>query len=158
MTTRQGAAADVWAKPGVRAWAGLLQVHATLVPLLDRELQSEAGLSLAWYDVLLELNSASDRRLSMSDLANVVVLSRTRVSRLVDELERAGLVQRFAHPTDRRSTYAGITALGRRRLRAAAPVYLRGIAEHFARHLTRPEMDAIVAGLSRVQAAAASGS
>ena len=49
-------------------------------------------LTLAWYDVLLELNSAPDRRLRMSDLGERVVLSRTRVSRVVDELERAGLV------------------------------------------------------------------
>jgi DNA-binding MarR family transcriptional regulator len=155
MTAKQASPADLWSTPGVRAWAGLLQVHAALVPLLDRELQSAAGLSLAWYDVLLELNSASDRRLSMSELGTKVVLSRTRVSRVVDELERAGLVERFAHPTDRRSTYASITPMGRRRLRAAAPVYLRGIGEHFARHLTRPELETMADSLSRVQAAAA---
>lgn len=142
---------------GVRAWGALLQVHAALVPTLDRELQSATGLSLAWYDVLLELNSAPERRLPMSELGERVVLSRTRVSRLVDELERAGLVARSAHPTDRRSTYAAITTLGRRRFRAAAPVYLRGIAEHFARHLTRSELDTVANGLARVQAAATTG-
>ncbi|HEU5267914.1 MAG TPA: helix-turn-helix domain-containing protein, partial [Jatrophihabitans sp.] len=80
--------------PGVRAWAALLQVHAALVPVLDRELQSATGLSLAWYDVLLELNAAPGRRLPMTELGEKVVLSRTRVSRVVDELSRAGLVER----------------------------------------------------------------
>ena len=143
--------------PGVRAWAALLQVHAALVPMLDRELQSAAGLSLAWYDVLLELNSAPERRLPMSELGARVVLSRTRVSRLVDELEQVGLVTRSAHPSDRRSTYAAITAAGRRRFRAAAPVYLRGITEHFARHLTGNELDTVANSLAKVQAAATQG-
>src|SRR5205823_10240868 len=110
--------------PGVRAWAALLRVHAALVPALDRDLEAAAGLPLAWYDVLLELNSATPgRRLPMSDLGARVVLSRTRVSRVVDELVRAALVERQPHDLDRRSTYAAITAAGRRRLRTAAPIY-----------------------------------
>src|SRR3712207_5259041 len=91
---------------GPRAWGGLLQVHADLVPVLDRTLQRTVGLPLAWYDVLLELNGAPDRRLRMGELAAAVVLSRTRVSRLVDELARAGLLTRTGDPTDRRSAYA----------------------------------------------------
>lgn len=138
---------------GTRAWGALLQVHAALVPVLDRELQAAVGLPLAWYDVLLELNSAPDRRLQMSELGARVVLSRTRVSRVVDELARADLVTRLPHPTDGRSTFAEITAAGRRRLRAAAPVYLRGIEEHFARHLTAREVTTIATGLWRVHEA-----
>ena len=110
-----------------------------------------AGLSLAWYDVLLELNAAPDRQLSMSELGARAVLSRTRVSRVVDELERAGLVRAPGHPSDRRSTYAALTSLGRRRFRTAAPVYLRGIAEHFATHLNRPELETIADALERVR-------
>ena len=65
----------------------------TLVPLLDRELQATHHLPLAWYDVLLELNYGPDRRLRMSELGERVTLSRTRVSRLVDEMTAAGLVR-----------------------------------------------------------------
>ena len=136
--------------PGVRAWAALLRAHAALVPVLDRELQAVAGLPLAWYDVLLELSVAPERRLLMTELSARVVLSRTRVSRVVDELERAGYVERQAHPSDRRSTYAAMTAAGRRRFRAAAPVYLRGIADHFARHMSATELTTIAAALDRV--------
>jgi DNA-binding MarR family transcriptional regulator len=143
-------AATAATTPGVRAWAALLRVHATLVPALDRELQASAGLPLAWYDVLLELNSAPGRRLLMSELGARVVLSRTRVSRVVDELARAGLVERQAHTTDRRSTYAALTPAGRRRFRAAAPGYLSGIAEHFARHMNASELRAMAAALERV--------
>src|SRR4051794_35957418 len=94
------------------AWGALLRVHAALVPILDRELQAAHRLSLAWYDVLLELNSAPDRRLRMSELGERVTLSRTRVSRLVDELTAAGLVARQANPDDRRSAFAAMTAAG----------------------------------------------
>jgi DNA-binding MarR family transcriptional regulator len=123
------------ARAGRRAWAGLLQVHAAVVPVLDRELQRATGLPLAWYDVLLELDAAPDGRLRMGDLGARVVLSRTRVSRLVEEMVRAGLVRREANPDDRRSAFAVITDHGRERRRAAAPTYLAGIAEHFTRHV-----------------------
>jgi DNA-binding MarR family transcriptional regulator len=140
--------------PGVLAWGALLQVHAALVPLLDRELQAAVGLPLTWYDVLLELNAAPERRLSMSELGDRVVLSRTRVSRLVEEMQRHGLVERRANPADGRSTFAAITPAGRRRLRSAAPHYLRGIQEHFARHLSAGELASIGAALHRVLEAA----
>lgn len=136
--------------PGVRAWAALLRTHAALVPVLDRELKAATGLPLAWYDVLLELAVAPERRLPMSELGARVVLSRTRVSRVVDDLERAGYVERLAHPSDRRSTYAALTAAGGRRFHAAAPVYVRGIATHFARHLNAAELTTIATALDRV--------
>jgi len=76
----------------VAAWSALLRVHAALVPMLERELAAAHAMPLSWYDVLLELNSAPERRLRMSELGTRVVLSRERVSRVVDELVRAGLV------------------------------------------------------------------
>lgn len=148
---RETAATD---SPGIRAWAALLRVHAALVPALDRELQAKTGLPLAWYDVLLELNAAPERRLPMSELGARVVLSRSRASRVVDELERAGYVTRESHPSDRRSTYATISPAGLRRFRAAAPAYLRGVAELFAGHLTADELTRMAGSLERVQRAA----
>jgi DNA-binding MarR family transcriptional regulator len=135
------------------AWGALLRVHADLVPLLDRCVQNAAGMPLAWYDVLLELNAAPDRRLRMGELGDRVVLSRTRVSRLVDELVRAGLVARESNPADKRSAYAVLTELGRTRFRAAAPAYLAGITEHFARPLSDEELDILATALWRVHTA-----
>ena len=135
---------------GSRAWGALLRVHAAVVPTLDRELQATTGLPLAWYDVLLELAHAPECRLLMSDLGDRAVLSRTRVSRLVDELVAAGYVERVPHQTDRRATYAVLTASGRRRQRSAAPVYLAAISDHFGRHLRAAELSALSAGLERV--------
>jgi DNA-binding MarR family transcriptional regulator len=137
----------------VAAWAALLRVHAALVPLLDRELQAACGLPLTWYDVLLELNAAPGRRLSMSELGAVAVVSRTRASRVVDQLAAAGLVSRESNPDDRRSAFATITAAGRDRLRAAAPIYLGGIRRHFTERMSDVESRAVAAALTKVLAA-----
>ena len=110
----------------VLAWASVLRVHAAVVPRLERELAA-VGMPLSWYDVLLELNSAPDRRLRMTELGAKAVLSRERVSRVVDELEAAGLVRRERNVEDKRSFLTAITPEGRARLRAATPVYLAGI-------------------------------
>ena len=143
---------------GADAWGALLRVHAAVVPMLDKELQAAGRLPLAWYDVLLELNAAPGRRLRMGDLGEKVTLSRTRVSRLVDELGTAGLVRREANPDDRRSAYAVLTANGRTALRGAAPVYLGGIREHFAGVLTMDELSIIKSALDRVLQPAHDGS
>jgi DNA-binding MarR family transcriptional regulator len=132
------------------AWAALLRVHAALVPVLDRELQAACDLPLTWYDVLLELNAAPGRRLSMGELGRVAVVSRSRVSRVVDELVAGGLVVREANPDDRRSAYAAITEAGRARLRAAAPIYLNGIKQHFTAQMTITEGGTVATALEKV--------
>jgi DNA-binding MarR family transcriptional regulator len=132
-------------------WGALLKVHAALVPRLDRELQDVHGLPLTWYDVLLELNSAPDRRLTMGQLGAVAAVSRTRVSRVVDELVRAGLVAREANPDDGRA--AGLTPAGRTALRKAAPTYLAAVQREFADHLTAREAEVVAGALRKVLAA-----
>lgn len=134
------------------AWAALLRVHAGLVPLLDRELQAACGLPLTWYDVLLELNAAPGKRLSMGELGQVAVVSRTRVSRVVDHLAAEGLVTRESNPQDRRSAYAVLTEKGRARLRAAAPTYLAGIRRHFTERMTAAEGRTVAKALEKVLA------
>lgn len=132
-----------------QAWGALLRVHARLVPRLDREMQAATGLPLAWYDVLLELHSAGDR-LRMSELGERVVLSRTRVSRIVDDLERAGLVAREANPEDGRSSYALLTEEGRRRFRASARVYRAAIQREIGDRVDAAALRAIAQTLGRI--------
>jgi DNA-binding MarR family transcriptional regulator len=120
----------------VRAWSGLLRLHAQLVPLIDRDLERATGMPLRWYDVLLELNAAPQRRLRMLELSDAVVLSRTRVSRVVDELVEAGFVTRIPNPDDRRSAFAELSPAGREAFRKSAPVYLELIRVHLGKRLT----------------------
>jgi DNA-binding MarR family transcriptional regulator len=136
----------------VEAWAALLRTHAAVLPKLERAL-ARVGLPLTWYDVLLVTNAAQDRRLRMTELGKQAVVSRERVSRVVTELEAAGLVQRQPNPDDRRSSFAAITPEGRRRLREAAPVYLQAVRDHYLAHLSASEVKALARALAKVVAA-----
>jgi DNA-binding MarR family transcriptional regulator len=136
----------------VSAWAALLRTHASVLPKVERALSS-VGVPLTWYDILLVVNAAPGRRLRMTELGQQAVVSRERVSRVVTELERAGLVTREANPDDRRSVFAAITPEGRKRLREAAPTYLAAIEDHFLSHLTREDARMLATVLGRVVAA-----
>ncbi len=134
-----------------RAWAAIMRTHARLVPVLDREMQNATGLPLAWYDVLLELTSAGGR-LRMSELGDRVVLSRTRVSRIVDELQRAGLVVREPNPDDGRSSYAAITTEGARRFRQSGRIYRAGIQRELGRSVDKDALRSLAQILEQILA------
>lgn len=121
-------------------WRTFLTAHARIIRQLEAELIDEHDLPLASYDVLLQLRETPDLRLRMAELAERVLLSRSGLSRLVDRLEREGLVRREACPGDARGTFAVLTDAGRARLRAAAPTHLRGIGEHVVDKLRPDEL------------------
>ena len=89
----------------------------------------------------------------MRDLADSVLLSPSGLTRLVDRMERAGLVARDTCSSDRRGSFAVLTSEGKATLRRAAPTHLRGIAEYFAAHVSDGEADAISAALARIAVA-----
>jgi DNA-binding MarR family transcriptional regulator len=133
----------------VAAWRSLLLAHNRAVRAIESDLSREGTVPLGWYDVLLEL-AAADGQLRMQELGVRAVLSRTRVSRIVTELEGAGLVERCPDPADGRAALAVITAAGRRAQRETAPVYLDSIERQFTRHLTEREQQTIASALQRV--------
>lgn len=132
------------------AWQAFLRTHAAVTATLERELLEARDLPLAWYDVLVQLGSSPDGRLRMQDLARAVLFSRSGLTRLVDRMAAAGLVAREPCPDDRRGTFAVLTAAGRRRLRDASGVHLRGIAEHFGRPLSDDQVAALRGALDAV--------
>ena len=138
------------------AWRGLLNAHAAVVALIERDLARAEGalLPLTWYDVLLALVEAPEHRLRLHELARRVVLSRSGLTRLVDRLEAAGLLRREPDPVDRRGAFAVLTDEGRSALRRTWPAYAAGIMEHFARHPTEDEARVVAAVLERVRAEA----
>jgi len=117
------------------AWRSFLRAHASITRALERELVAEQRLSLAAYDVLVQLAEAPGRMLRMTDLADAVLLSRSGVTRLVDRLERAGLVARQRTSTDGRGVVAVLTEQGLDRLREASVTHLDGIVRHFVARL-----------------------
>jgi DNA-binding MarR family transcriptional regulator len=139
-----------------RAWEALLRLHALLVPKFDAQMQAAASLPLTWYDVLLELHTGGGR-LTMTELADRVVLSRTRVSRLVGELVSAGLVAREGNPDDGRSSFATITDEGRARLRAAAPTYVDALRSEISGPLSATELRGLADALEKVLGSARGG-
>lgn len=120
---------------------------------MDARLRARHGLPLACYDILLELQAVPEGRLTMSDLGNRVVLSRTRVSRVVDDLARSGLVARETNPDDKRSAFATITPAGRAAFRAAAPTYLQLIEQHVALDLSDDDLVRVADLLERIASA-----
>ncbi|MEQ3551537.1 MarR family transcriptional regulator [Pseudonocardia nematodicida] len=117
------------------SWRSFLRAHAGVTRTLETELELEQQLSLAAYDVLVQLSEAPGHLLRMTELADAVLLSRSGVTRLVDRLERAGLVVRAKVVGDGRGVTAQLTEAGYERLRIAATTHLRGVRRHFADRL-----------------------
>jgi DNA-binding MarR family transcriptional regulator len=113
------------------AWRAFLAAHARAVGQIEDALREDGLPPLTWYDVLWPLYQAPDHRLRMKDLAEEVVLSRTGLVRLVDRIERAGLLRREPVPGDGRGAYAVITEQGVAMLRRMWPVYAREIRAGF---------------------------
>jgi len=111
-----------------------LRVHGGVSAALEDRLAENRGLPLPWYQVLVELRLAGGS-LRMHQLAELATLSRSGTTRLVDRIEAAGLVERRVCPTDRRGLEVILTAKGREVQAGAAPLVLRGIGQHFGRHL-----------------------
>jgi DNA-binding MarR family transcriptional regulator len=122
------------------SWRSFLRAHATITKTLEAELEIEQQLSLAAYDVLVQLSEAPERRLRMTELADAVLLSRSGVTRLVDRLEKVGLVARSRVADDGRGVAAKLTDRGLNRLRVAATTHLRGVRQHFADRLDESDL------------------
>ena len=124
-----------------RAWKAFLYAYSAIVPKLDQELGSARGLSLNQFEVLTWLARAGRQGLRMTDLASRVVLSPSGVTRAVDQLERRGLVSRCIFESDKRGQLATITPEGRTVLRKATDDHVRGLREHFLKHLSRDDLE-----------------
>jgi DNA-binding MarR family transcriptional regulator len=137
------------------AWRGLLRVHAALAKALDAELAAEHDLPLSSYEVLITLQAAPDRRCRMAELADRVLLSRSGMTRLVDRLEREGLLVRDTCTSDGRGCFAVLTDAGDELLARARPTHLAGIRERFLRHFSDEELATLAAWWDRVVPGAA---
>src|SRR3954454_18816569 len=122
------------------AWRGFLNAHAHVIRRLEAELEAEQSMPLANYDVLVQLAEAPENALRMSELASSVLLSRSGLTRLVDRLEREGLVERRACPDDARGTLAVLTPAGLARLQEAWVTHLRGVREHMISRFDADEL------------------
>ncbi len=123
-----------------QAWLGLMHTRAVLVRQLDADLEAEHRISVIGFEVLRNLGAAEGERIRMTQLADLVLLSPSGLSRLVDRMSADGLVERVACPSDGRAIHATITDEGRRRLLAARGTLARAIRARFLAHFDEGEV------------------
>jgi DNA-binding MarR family transcriptional regulator len=136
------------------AWRAFISAATRSTAQLTQELQDETGMPLSWYEVLVHLSEAADRRLRMQELADRVLLSQSGLTRLVDRLQSEGLVERERCPSDGRGTFAALTEQGFAALERAYPTHLRGVRSVFADLLSDEEATQLAEVLARVADAA----
>lgn len=124
-----------------RTWRTFLAASRALMETLDRELQHDAGMPHAYYEILVRLSEAPQRRLRMTDLARATGSSRSRLSHAVTRLEANGWVRREDCPTDRRGQLAVLTGEGFAVLAAAAPGHVEGVRRHLFDALSPAQVD-----------------
>jgi DNA-binding MarR family transcriptional regulator len=125
------------------AWRGMLEAQSLLMRQLDAQMQSEHGVSVPAYEVLMFLDDAPEHRMRMSDIADRVLLSRSGCTRLVDRLAQQGYVSRCAASDDGRGLYAQLTDAGLEKIRAARVTHHEGIRRFFLDHLTATDQIAL---------------
>ncbi|HVL97109.1 MAG TPA: MarR family transcriptional regulator [Solirubrobacteraceae bacterium] len=132
------------------AWRGFLRVHAAITKQLDAELERELNLPLSSYEVLINLAAAPNQRLRMAELADRTLLSRSGMTRLVDRLERDGLLKRQNCASDARGSFAVLTEAGRALLARARPAHLESVRRSFLQHLEDDDYPRLAALWERV--------
>ncbi|MGH2451447.1 MAG: MarR family winged helix-turn-helix transcriptional regulator [Candidatus Limnocylindria bacterium] len=136
--------------PAVRAWTRLLRAHAATTRLLSAELQAEHGLTINDYEALYLLGRAEGRRMKRVDLSRRLLLTPSGVTRLLEGLEQAGLVERVACPTDLRVSYAQLTDAGAAKLDAASCGHVASLRALFAEHFSDDEIEKVSELLGRL--------
>lgn len=133
------------------AWEGFLHAHASVVRGLDAELEEHHGLTLSSYAVLQALRSAPEGRLRMADLASQAQLSRSGMTRLVDRLERQGLIKRCSCSDDARGCFAVLTDAGAAEADRAAETHLRGVRARFLAPLGDADLEQLITCFERIK-------
>ena len=125
------------------AWRGLLFAHAKVIRRLEADMHEQHDLPITWFDVLSRLNQSPDGRLRMHELEEVLVFTRSGVTRLADRLEAAGLVRRERSPEDRRGVYLALTAAGRAKIAEVWPDHVASIQRHFGQYLDARDAESL---------------
>jgi DNA-binding MarR family transcriptional regulator len=137
-------------EPAVQAWTRLVRASAATTRLLSADLQEEHGLTINDYEALLVLSRAEGGRLKRVELARSLLLTPSGITRLLQGLEDAGLVERAACATDLRVAYAQITDAGREKLQTASGSHIASIRALFEEHFADDEIDAIAEILGKL--------
>jgi DNA-binding MarR family transcriptional regulator len=133
------------------AWQGLLRVSFRLRRDMGEELERRHGLSMADYDVLVRLAERPGGALRMAELADAVFQPRSSLTRIVDGLERRGLVRREPVPDDARGQRAVLTSTGRRTFRRAQRTHLSNVQAWFVDRLDTEQLGQLATIWSQIE-------
>ena len=148
---QENATAPQWLNPAeMKAWRSYIIASRHLIEALDSDLVDH-DLSMPDYEILAQLSDAPDRRLRMSELAEITLLSRSRLSHRMKVMEKAGWVKREACPSDKRGFFAVMTPKGWKAIVAAAPDHVASVRSRFVDHLTVSEQEVLAGIFSRIE-------
>lgn len=134
----------------VQLWETISRAHNSMTAAIEKDLLPETGITLSWYEVLDHLNRAPGAMLRFQDLAHAAGLTESGVSRRLNQMMKAGLVDRHTCPTDGRGVYAHLTDKGKAAYTRAHAVFLRSLHRNLDSHFQGGEADAVNAALSRL--------
>jgi DNA-binding MarR family transcriptional regulator len=137
----------------LQIWVAFLRLHKMIVAELDAELEVTHRLPLSEFDVLAQLSRAPGHRLRMSELADAVLLSRSGLTRLIDRLERGGLVERQQCSSDRRGLHCHLTERGAALLDEARVTHVAGVQRRFSDRLSPDDIQSLGEAFARLLAA-----
>ena len=134
----------------VEVWESLARVHSATAAAIERDMLPSAGIPLGWYEMLAHLNRAPESMLRFQDLAKLAGITDSGASRRIEQMIKAGLIDRHSCPADRRGVYAHLTPQGQAAYEKAHAVYVRSLEENLGSHLAPEDADAVHAALSRL--------
>ena len=126
-----------------RTWLSFVYATQLFFEQVERDLQRDANLPFAYYEILVILSESPHRSMRMSALAEASLYSRSRLSHAIARLEAAGWVRRESCPSDRRGSFAVLTDEGYAVLQAAAPAHVESVRAHLFDQLSPAQLDAL---------------
>lgn len=146
----QGESAPKWLNPNeMAAWRSYIVTSRRMLEALDADLDQH-DLSMADYEILAQLSDAPDRKLRMAELAEIAMLSRSRLSHRIRVMEDAGWVRRESCPDDKRGFFAVMTAKGLKAITSAAPDHVASVRMRFVNKLSKADQVVIAEIFKRV--------
>jgi DNA-binding MarR family transcriptional regulator len=136
----------------LKSWRVFFECALALPDILDAELEDAVSLPFRWYDVLVQLEEAGGRGVQMNEVASRILASKSGLTRVIDRMEEAGLVQRERPESNRRVVLVTMTPKGADTLQDARRYHRDGIRRHFTEHLTETEIAALASSLEKVRA------
>src|SRR6266699_5794910 len=133
-----------------KVWGGLARAHTSVAAAIERDMMPGAGMPLAWYEVLLNLSRAPGGMMRYQDLAKVAGITNSGASRRLEQMTKAGLIERRSCPTDRRGVFAHMTPKGEAGFKKAHAAFIASLERNFGDALKPGEADAVSAALARL--------